>query len=176
MSVRSCSTVTCNSTLFWIPTDLRLHSSVILIVQFLRLTLMFVLPMINLPGDLKKHLRSCYTALGSSVGLASSQSSIDMQIDTPVESSAPTPASALTHEAALRAAYLAGMAARRSAAAQHDATTPAATAARPSPSPQDDMQTGDVELARPPNWNSMTKNQKMNWRQMKARKKRNQQS
>ena len=52
-----------------------------------------------------------------------------MHIDTPVKRLAPTPAAALVHEAALRAAYLTGMAARRSAAAQHDATTPAATAA-----------------------------------------------
>jgi hypothetical protein len=78
-----------------------------------------------------------------------------MHIDTPVKRLAPTPAAALVHEAALRAAYLAEMAAQRGAAAQRDATALTATAAEQTRSP-DALSLGQVPLIKPVNWASMS--------------------
>jgi hypothetical protein len=78
-----------------------------------------------------------------------------MHIDTPVKRLAPTPAAALVHEAALRAAYLAEMAAQRGAAAQRDATALTATAAEQTRSP-DALSLGQVPLIKPANWASMS--------------------
>jgi hypothetical protein len=85
-----------------------------------------------------------------------------MHIDTPVKRLAPTPAAALVHEAALRAAYLAEMAAQRGAAAQRDATALTATAAEQTRSP-DALSLGQVPLIKPANWASMSRTAKKQW-------------